>query len=133
MRAEACFTYLNFQCARELSPALTSAPSTLVGYASCYWGNYIRREKAEDVSPLTPGLLIQFERHISSQLLLLHYGEDRNWEEPSFDGGRGPKGFTGLHRAAFFFFEVSEIVVGLLAMKEWDINAMGNMGRTALA
>ena len=133
MITEVCLTYLNFHCARELSPTLTSAPPTvpLVRYASCYWGKHIGREKAGSVSPFALELLIQFERHISSQLLLLRYDEDRNWGEPSFDGRSGPKGFTGLHGAAFF--GIVEIVVALLAMKEWDINVMDNMGRTALA
>ena len=105
MIAEVCLTYLNFQCVRKLSPTLRFDPPAvpLVEYASFYWGKHIKREKTECVSPLALKLLIGFEQHISSQLLLLHYGEDRNWEEPSFDGGRGPKGFTGLHRAAFFF------------------------------
>ena len=42
-----------------------------------------------------------------------------------------PKGFTGLHGAAFF--GIVEVVPALLAMKEWDINATDTMGRTALA
>ena len=133
MIAEVCLTYLNFQCVRELSPGLSSAPPTvpLVEYASCYWGEHMRREKVESVSPLALGLLIQFEQHISSQLLLLRYDKDRNWGELSFNGESAPKGFTGLHGAAFF--GIVEIVVALLAMKEWDINARDYIGRTALA
>jgi len=133
MIAEVCLTYLNFKCVRELSPTLSSAPLTvpLVGYASSYWGKHIRREKMEGVSPLALGLLVEFEEHISSQLLLLRYHEDRRWWEPSFDKRGGPKGFTGLHGAAFL--GIVEIVAALLAMREWAINATDNMGRTALA
>ena len=84
------------------------------------------------MSPLALGLLVQFEQHISSQLRLLRYDEDRNYREQSFDWRRsGPKGFTRLHGAAFF--GIVEIFVGLLAIKEWDIKAMDNMGRRALA
>ena len=47
----------------------------------------MKREEVKSVSPLALGLLVQFEQHISSQLLLLRYDEDRNWGEPRFDGG----------------------------------------------
>jgi len=118
MIAEVCLTYLNFQCVRERSPTLSSAPSIVpfVGYASCYWGKHIRREKAETLSPLSLELLIQFEQHVFSQLLLLRYHENRSWGEPSFDGRSGPKGFTGLHGAAFL--GIVEIVVAFLVMTE---------------
>ena len=39
-------------------------------YASRYWGKHIRREKTEYVNPLSLELLIGFEQHISSPLLL---------------------------------------------------------------
>jgi len=52
MIAEACLTYLNYRCVRELSSTryaiLSRVP--LVKYASCYWGKHIGREKAERVS-----------------------------------------------------------------------------------
>ena len=80
--------------------------------------------------PLALGLLMEFENHISSQLLLLHYDEDRHWSGLDFDKRGDPKGFTGLHGAAFF--GIMEAVPALLAMKEWDINAIDSMGRTAL-
>ena len=133
MIAEVCLTYLNFRCVRELLPTLSSAPATvpLAGYASIYWGRHIRRGEMECVSTLALGLLTEFEQHISSQLLMLHYDESRLWREPVFDKTGGPKGFTGLHGAAFF--GIVEIVAMLLAMKEWDINATDGRGRTALA
>src|SRR5437879_4292292 len=75
MIAEVCLTYLNFQCVRELSPIVSSAPPTvpLTEYASCYWGNHLRQEKTERVSSLALRLLVGFEHHISSQLLLIQY------------------------------------------------------------
>ena len=132
MIAEVCLTYLNFRCVRELSPTLSSAPLTapLVEYASSCWGKHIRKEKTESVSPLALGLLVEFEQHISSQLLLVRYHEDRRWWEPGFDARGGPKGFTGLHGAAFF--GIVEIIAALVVMKEWDLNATDTMGRTAL-
>ena len=40
--AEACLTYLNYQCVRDLSPTLHAAlePMPLLGYASYYWGEH---------------------------------------------------------------------------------------------
>ena len=61
----------------------------------------MRREKAESASPLALKLLIQFEQHISSQLLLLCYHVNRDWLVPGFDGRGSPKGFTRLYRAAY--------------------------------
>jgi len=135
MIAEVCLTYLNFQCVRELSPTISSPPSTvpLVGYASIYWGKHMGREKANSVNPFSLGLLVEFERHIASQLLLLSYYEDicdTRWWEQGFDERGGPKGFTGLHAAAFF--GLVEIVAALLAMKKWDISAPDITGKTAL-
>ena len=130
--AEVCLTYLNFRCVRELSPTLNSALSALplVGYASIYWAKHIGMEKRESVSPLALGLLLQFEQHISSHLLLLQYDRDRQFRESDFDKKGIPRGFTGLHGAAFF--GIVEIFVALLVIKEWDINATDSFGRTAL-
>jgi len=41
-----------------------------------------------------------------------------------------PKGFTGLHGAAFH--GIGKIVPALSATKEWSINGSDNMGRAAL-
>ena len=132
MIAEVCLTYLNFRCVQELSPALDSAPLTvpLVDYASCYWGRHIKRGKTEGVTLLALRLLVRFEEHLSSRLLLLHHYKNRPlW------GGRisqsCSEGFTGLHGVAFHGF--SELLAALLAIKEWDINAIDVRGRTALA
>ena len=40
------------------------------------------------------------------------------------------KGFTGLHGAAIL--GIVEVLVALLAIKQWDINAADINGRTAL-
>ena len=117
MIAEVCLTYLYFRCVRELSPTLRLAPSTvpLVEYASCYWGKHIRREKTERVSPLVLELLIGFEQHISSQLLLLHYHHSGSWRDRRLHERSGPNGFTGLHGAAFL--GIVEVVAALFEMK----------------
>ena len=62
---------------------------------------------------------------------MLRHEEDGNWQEPGFYGRGGPNGFTGLHGAAFC--GMVELVVALLAMKGWDINATDSMGGTALS
>jgi len=133
MIAEICLTYLNFRCVRELASTLCSAPPTLplVEYASSYWGKHMGRGKASSVTPLALELLIGFEEHISSRLLLLQYEENRYRWEPHFDKNSSPNGFTGLHGAAFL--GLGEIVAALLAKKEWDINAVDAIGRTSLA
>ena len=132
MIAEVCLTYLNFRCVRELSPALRSAPLTVpfVEYASCYWGEHMIREKTGDVSPLALELLVRFEQHMSSQLLLLHYFNSGPWWDRHFYKRGGSNGFTGLHGAAFL--GIAEIFAALVAMKEWDINIIDTVGRTAL-
>ena len=131
--AEVCLTYLNFRSARALSPTLSSTPLgfPLLRYASCYWGNHLRKDKTENAIQLALGLLVGFEDHISSRFLLQHYNNKRDWWEPWFDSGLDPSGFTGLHGGAFL--GIAEIVTALLAMKEWDINAADSIGRTALA
>ena len=129
--AEVCLTYLNFGCIRDLSPKVDSAPSTmpLLKYASLYWGNHIRMGMTENVKILALKLLDRFDEHISSQLLLLHYNENRGLS-PLFRLERGPMGFTGLH--AVSFLKVVEIVADVLEMKECDVNASDCMGYMAL-
>lgn len=140
MIAEVCLTYLNFRCVRELSPTDTSAPLTfpLLGYASRYWGRHIRREEAERRREETEGLirlalslLVGFEEHISSRLLLLHYHKIIPWWELGPYRGSSPTGFTGLHGAASL--GIARVVTALLAEKGWDINAVDTNGRTALS
>ena len=130
--AEVCLTYLNFGCARDLSPTLRSAPETtpLLQYASVYWGTHTRRGMTENVKTLALRLLDKFDEHISAHLLLLHHNHDRG-EETYFYSIRGPAGFTGLHGVAFLGIE--GIVSAVLEMKEWDLNACDCIGVTALA
>ena len=132
MITEICLTYLNFRCVRELSPTRRLVQSTvpLVQYASHYWGQHMRRDKTESVPPLALRLLVGFEEHISSRLLLLHFYEDRYWSDAPL-WGLNHKGFPGLHGAAFL--GLREILAVLLTMKEWNINAVDTVGRTALA
>jgi len=133
MIAEVCLTYLNFRCVRELSQTLLSAPPIVpfVEYASCYWGKHTGKEKTERATQLALPLLVGYEEHVASRLLLLHYHEyDDDWDDPDEERFT-PKGFTGLHGAAFH--GIGEIVAALLATKEWSINERDNMGRTALS
>ena len=128
--AEVCLTYLNFGSIICLSPTLRWAPGTapFLEYASVYWGSHARREMAEDIKIPALRLLDRFDEHISAQLLLLY-----RWDEFSdlwFDGTEGPRGFTGLHGAAFH--GIVEIAAAVLDMKEWDVNAADCTGSTAL-
>ena len=129
--AEVCLTYLNFASVRDLSPTLRSAPSTMLflEYASCYWGKHTRMGMTENVKTLALRLLDRFGGHISAHLLLLHHNCDRG-SGPYFMGKAGPKGFTGVHGAAFL--GVGEIFSGVLEIKKWDLNATDCMGGAAL-
>ena len=130
--AEVCLTYLNFGCIRDLSPTLDSAPATtpFLEYASINWGRHTRREMTENIKILALRLLDEFDKHISAQLLLLHYNRDRGGG-PYFNGVAGPTGFTGLHGVAFL--GVVGAVPSVLEMKKWDVNAGDCTGMTALA
>ena len=121
--AEACLTYLNFQCVRDLSPVLDSAPTSmpLLEYASYYWGEHTRKGLTENVKMLALRLLDKFDEHISAQLILLRYDKNKGFFEPDLDSQKGPIGFTGLHGAAFL--GIAEIFPAVLQMKKWDINA----------
>ena len=130
---EVCLTYLNFGCITNLSPMVDSAPSTmpLLEYASHYWGDHTRMGVTENVKTLALRLLDKFDEHISAQLLLLRYEENKKPRRgPCFHAKRGPTGFTGLHGISFL--GIAEVVVGVLEMKEWDVNAADCMGITAL-
>jgi len=119
--AEICLTYLNFRCVRALSPTLLSAPATtpLLDYASCYWGKHAERGMTDNVKTLALRLLDGFDKHISAQLMLLDYKSGRFSRGLSLKGG--PRGFTGLHGAAFV--GIVEILTAVLEIEEWDVNA----------
>lgn len=127
--AEVCLTYLNFQRVRDLSPTLSSAPPTtpFLNYASCYWGAHARRETTESMMPLALRLLDRFDKHLSSNLLILHTGY---WRKHGAYNKYCPEGFTGLHYAAFF--GLVDITVALLKVKKWDLNVTNSEGDTAL-
>ena len=118
--AEACLSYLNFQCVRDLSP-VDSVPTTmpLLEYASDYWGKHTRKGMTENVKILALRLLNKFDEHISAQLILLPY--DRFFSMPRFCAEEGPIGFTALHGTAFH--GIVEILAAVLEMKGWDANS----------
>jgi len=118
--AEVCLTYLNFRHVRDLSPALRSVPSTapFIEYASCYWGTHSRRETTESVKMLALKLLDGYDKHISSKMLLLH--RTSSLDRP-LDQDDTPRGFTGLHGAAYL--GCVEITAVLLKMNKWDVRA----------
>jgi len=131
--AEVCLTYLNFECVRELSPNLRSAPATtpLLEYASVYWARHTRRGLTQNIQILALRLLDRFDEHISAQLLLLHRNDDDGSVGPHYSAKGGPIGFTGLHGAAFL--GIAGIISTVLEMKEWDVNAFDCNRMTALA
>ena len=130
--AEACLTYLNFRCVRDLSPTLHSAPAKfpLLDYASVYWGRHARRGMTKNSKILALRFLDRFNEHISAQLVLRHHRQDFMWIFRLNTIGR-PRGFTGLHEAAFH--GIPGIFSAVLETKEWNVNANDCMGVTALS
>jgi len=72
MIAEACLTYLNFQCLRDLSPMgdLPRPEAPLLKYTSYYRGTHTTRQTTESVSTLALKLLDGLDKHVSSRILL---------------------------------------------------------------
>ena len=132
MIAEVCLTYLNFRQVRAISPTIRSVPLTIpfVEYASCHWGTHAKRETTESVKALALELLDGYDKHISSKMLLLSDFRIPSWERP-FDQEDRPIGFTGLHGVAYL--GCVEIMVALLEMREWDVEATDLNGNTPLA
>ena len=128
--AEVCLTYLNFRHVRDFSPTLCFIPPTipLAKYASCYWGTHARRETSESVKRLALELLDGYDKHISSKMLLL-CGMG-SCDRP-LDREDSPRGFTGLHCAAYL--GCVEITVALLELNKWDVWATDFNGNTAIA
>ena len=128
--AGVCLTYLNFRHIRRLSPTLRFAPLTapFLIYASCYWGAHARRETTESVKTLALKLLYAFDKHVSSKMLLLH--GIRVLDQP-FDSEDTPRGFTGLHGAAYL--GCAEVVVALLETNTCDSQGTDFNGNTAIA
>ena len=128
--AEICLTYLNFPHIRSFSPTLRSVPPTapFVEYAACYWGTHARRGITESAKNLALKLLDGFDKHISSKILLMHGVSPWDWP---FDPEDTPRGFTGLHSAAYH--GCVEIVVALLETDKWDVQATDFNGNTAIS
>ena len=130
MIAEACLTYLNFRQVRAISPTVRSVPPTIpfVEYASRQWGTHAKRETTESVKVLASKLLDGYDKHISSKLLLLH---GIHFLDRPFDQEDRPMGFTGLHGAAYL--GCVEVIVALLEMNKWNVEATDLNGNTPLA
>jgi len=128
--AGVCLTYLNFRHVKAFSPALASVPPTapFAEYASCYWGTHARRETTESVKTLALKLLCRYDKHISSKMLLLRGVGLWN---PPLDREGTPRGFTGLHAAAYL--GCVEITAALLELNKWDVQATDFNGNTAIA
>ena len=126
--AEACLTYLNFQCIRDLSRTdHWPWPQSLLQYASYYWGTHARREITKSVNTLALNLLDGFDKHVSSEVLLSRRCD--NWDSRLRQCNS--TGFTGLHCTAYL--GIVEITVALLEMKKWDLNATDVKGNTAIS
>ena len=130
MIAEVCLTYLNFPRVKGFSPTLRSVPPTapFVEYASCHWGTHARLGTTERVKTLALKLLDGYDKHISSKVLLLH---GVSAEEQPFDKEDTPRGFTGLHGAAYF--GCVEIMVALLKTNKVDVRETDFCGNVPIA
>ena len=128
--AGVCLTYLNFRHIRRLSPTLRSAPPTapFLIYSSCYWGAHARRETTESVKTLALKLLYAYDKHVSSKMLLLH---EIHFLDQPFDSEDTPRGFTGLHGAAYL--GCAEVLVALLETNICDLQGADFSGNTAIA
>ena len=103
----------------SFSPTLLSVPPStpFVEYASCHWGAHARWETSEGVKTLA----YRYYKHVFSKVLLLH--EARLWEQP-FDPEDTPRGFTGLHGAAYI--GCVEIMDALLKTEKWGVRSVPN-------
>ena len=128
---EVCLTYLNFRSVIDLSPAMDSAPSTMpfLEYASVCWGEHAKIEMTQNAKILALKLLHRFDKHISSQILLLFNRRYTGWSS-LFSQVAGPRGFTGLHGVAFL--GVTEMLTLVFDIGKWDVNTADRMGNSAL-
>src|SRR5205807_2640881 len=120
----------NFRHVRGLSPSPWSVPPTVpfIKYASCYWGIHARQETTERVKTLALKLLDGYDEHISSGMML--FGGEWAGIFSLIDMECRPKGFTGLHCAAYL--GCVEIMVALLQLGKWDVQATDLSGSTAI-
>ena len=128
MIAEVCLTYLNFECIKELSPSLPSLPPTtpFLEYASRYWDRHCQRETSPRVIQLAVKLLDLLDSHIIRKSFLeIKLGG--GWSR--LDLSTHSMEFTALHAGACL--GVLEIMVPLLEINKWDLNATDVFGMTA--
>jgi len=121
--AEICLTYLNSKQVKTLST--THSPDTqnppFLEYCSAYWGVHAKKELSDYGRSLALELLKEDYSPISTRLLLAHAKLRPN----------RPCLFSGLHCASFF--EIVEVVAGLIEVGGSDINGEDYCGRTPLS
>jgi len=129
MIAEVCLTYLNFSSISELSPSLPSSPPTtpFLEYASLFWGAHCQRETSPSVIRLALKLLDRFDSHIFCKSFL---DAQFSWYNYRPRDHLHPMETTALHVVAYL--GVFEIMVPLLKIHKWDLNATDEFGMTAL-
>ena len=129
MMAEVCLAYLNFECVRELPPTCDQLPPTtpFLEYASRYWGAHARRQTSTSVVSLALKLFDRFNEHISCELLFRE--RLASFSRLVFQDLRLVR-CTALHAGAIV--GVLEIMVPLLKINKWDLNAIDDFGSTAL-
>ena len=76
-------------------------------------------------------LLDGFDKHISAQLMLLNYNNKSGFFGLGLFLKSGPKGFTGLHGAAFL--GIVEILTTVFETKEWDVDASDSIQGASIA
>ena len=125
--AEACLTYLNFQCVNDLSASPSPGAQGLpfLGYSSLYWGTHMQIEPSDLARAFALVHLDQFDNHISAKFIWestrrgFHF-----WSTPS------PRSFSALHCVSYFgFAEVANI---LIKEKRLDVNQRDGVGMTPL-
>ena len=130
--AEICLTYLNFPSICWL-PAPNFIPSMppFLHYASCYWGFHARKGLTQNVECLALQLLRRDANHISAAILVCEESVDfLSWWDRSVGSRPNLSGFTGLHCIAYM--GITEIAIGVLKMKRWDLNGRDSNGATPL-
>jgi len=124
--AEVCLTYLNSQQVKALSGAHYNDRGTFfLQYCSLYWGEHAKRDLSDKVRLLALELLLEYEGHISSVILL---------DPEGYYMWRGPDRylpFSGLHCASFL--GIVEIVAALIGTGRCDLNGGDYSGRSPLS
>jgi len=129
--AGVCLKYLCFPAVAGLSPTLAKAPGELpfLKYASCHWGDHLKKQFASSLQPLALDLLTQYPNHVSAKLFLSYQDSSDCWRHESW-GRVTSQRFSGLHFAACL--GITELTITLLEMGVCDVNQQDSMGRTPL-